>query len=517
MESIKRIVSGQLPLSSSQILNLTDSEIQSIWEQIHNRPSSSHKIKPLGNRQGDTRVIGADDVGTTTKNRAIICNNGVADPDGLFDSSAQGYRGDCYLLAEINAIRNSKDGQAILKKNVKTNFDGSITVTLPGAIAIRQAYKSKGYASQCEITGTYLITADAVKKAKTLAGDAYSKNDIEVIALEIAMEIYRSELQATKNNLGIGTKVGGIPDSPEDAAGIVKISPESKADYLSGGFMHDAGFILTGQKADIYSIKNYNNSELYFDGKYGYININELNNSQFYIDKKFSEPGSGISEINSLTDSEKELNNMLNKCMGHESEYAITCGVRVGKNGPDGSTKVLGGHALTVVKITADTVYVSNPWHPDKVEPVPRKDFIKMCTNLSVQEMNEAAVSDNYTNVSLLDFANGILITPHKPEPHTNISDISALINIISNKNPKIKIPDNWKISNVRIREMLSKLGLSQNDFSELLSSISVSQLSQEDVSKVERLYQTLALESSSELSESDLQNIKELLEKFVE
>lgn len=164
----------------------------------------------MGPREGNTRIVGAENISTKiTSGRTSLSglvsnmnqNPALASPDGYFGSSIQGRRGDCYLLAEINAIRHTDHGQEILNKNVKANDDGSITVTLPGAVAIRNQYIKEGKGAKCEITGVYHITASAVAKARSQAGKAYSKGDIEIIALEIAMENYHAEMVKTKQNL----------------------------------------------------------------------------------------------------------------------------------------------------------------------------------------------------------------------------------------------------------------------------------------------------------------------------
>ena len=86
---------------------------------------------------------------------------------------------------------------------------------------------------------------------------------------------------------------------------------------------------------------------------------------------------------------------MLNQYAGKEQQYALTFGVRVAKNGPDGSTKAGSGHAITIVKITNNVIYVSNPWHPDKIEPIPREDFINMCTSLTAMPVGQNKISLN--------------------------------------------------------------------------------------------------------------------------
>ena len=120
------------------------------------------------------------------------------------------------------------------------------------------------------------------------------------------------------------------------------------------------------------------------------------------------EKGISTNEVSSYTYNENHINSMLTKYQNKENDYAITFAVRVAENGPDGETKAGGGHALSVLKITNYTVYVSNPWHPDKVEPIPRKDFIKMATKLVVHPVPDSKPDQTNQNINLTNIINAI-------------------------------------------------------------------------------------------------------------
>ena len=229
----------------------------------------------LGPREGNTRIVGPDSISsasgtnTTTSHLNGIAslyhrlqenNTQITTNDGYFGTSNQRLRGDCYLLAEINGIRNTQHGQEILKQNVRTNADGSMTVTLPGAVKFRNKCIQDGNGDKCEVTGTYHITKDALKKAQRLAGDSYSQGDIEIIALEIAMENFRAEMLQTNKNLGNRrTRLGEL----EDTTNIEQV--QDGTDYLSGGFAFEAAFLLTGQKSEVYR-NSQKHTQLYKDG-----------------------------------------------------------------------------------------------------------------------------------------------------------------------------------------------------------------------------------------------------------
>ena len=78
---------------------------------------------------------------------------------------------------------------------------------------------------------------------------------------------------------------------------------------------------------------------------------------------------------------------MLDLYKGKEDKFAITVGVLCGEKAPDGVTKIGGGHALSVSKITDDYVEVVNPWNTTKKERIPRGIFEQMATKFSVAQM----------------------------------------------------------------------------------------------------------------------------------
>lgn len=144
-----------------------------------NIPDPRDKEKPydLGPERNGNRIIDVNSVTESQKpgssgdglrvspqQKYEYAQNILYDNDQI-DDFRQGKRGDCYLLASINAIKQTEDGQEILAKNVQKNNDGSYTVTLPGAIAARNHYIQQGNEDKCAITGKYTITKAAGRKS----------------------------------------------------------------------------------------------------------------------------------------------------------------------------------------------------------------------------------------------------------------------------------------------------------------------------------------------------------------
>ena len=392
-----------------------DDELSKALSKPEKTPNTVvHSRYKLGKRHGNTRIIDTSSVRPSSNINSSISissdngnirlnfsenRNPISTADGYIDDASQAKRGDCYFLAELNAIRNTDDGQALLSGNCKSQKDGSYIVTLPGALKIKNKYEKQGL--PCEVTGTYKITKDALERARK--SDQYAKGDIEVVAYELAMEAYRAEMYLTnKEN-------ENTPNALSAEVAVNSGNFGADGDILSSGTTWDAGFILTGEKSEIFLANNkrYNNVTPYKAGKYGYITREEMA-QRTNADISMYEKGISTNEVSSYTYNENHINSMLTKYQNKENDYAITFAVRVAENGPDGETKAGGGHALSVLKITNYTVYVSNPWHPDKVEPIPRKDFIKMATKLVVHPVPDSKPDQTNQNINLTNIINAI-------------------------------------------------------------------------------------------------------------
>ena len=105
----------------------------------------------------------------------------ITKPNGKIDEDfEQGNTGDCWLLASIKAIASRPKGLKILNDSIKTNDDGSVTVTLKG------------------VNKTYTISKEELESNIQL-----STGDGDVRALEIAVNKYFEEERGVNNQLDI--------------------------------------------------------------------------------------------------------------------------------------------------------------------------------------------------------------------------------------------------------------------------------------------------------------------------
>ena len=331
-----------------------------------------------------------------------------AEIDGDFGLSRQVSEGDCYLMATINSIRELDNGQEMLKNLVKieTNSNGEkvYTVTFPGALVAAEGLKtdSKVDPNKMYITGTYTFTESEMEEILKQAGQRYSIGDGDVILLEAAFEKYRNEVAQTLDaNPSLNQKMG--------LAGTQTGS--DRQNILSGGFSEDPTFILTGRQSCVYSIHKDNPpfGLSYEDLRQGQISVLPTHKQTGELTK------AAVSEVDGkITKDKEKLNEMLDSIMndakdGRTDNIAIASFQTVHANGK------LGGHALTIKSVTADTVTLVNPWHPDKEVTMSREDFIRAVSHLTVADTTKPAITvDDVHN------------NPDSPNPHIQNPDNSV-------------------------------------------------------------------------------------------
>ena len=96
--------------------------------------------------------------------------------DGYIDTVAQGTTGDCWLISGLNALSENQWGRDAIKKAINIKSNGDVVITLKGA-----------YGKKKQFT----VTAQELNNAKN--SSKYSSGDMDVLAIELAVEKYRKQ------------------------------------------------------------------------------------------------------------------------------------------------------------------------------------------------------------------------------------------------------------------------------------------------------------------------------------
>ena len=268
------------------------------------------------------------------------------DTNGVIESFGQGRTGDCYLLSSLMALASNKEGAKLLKNNISKNSDGSVTITLPGAVAANRELRKDGYTSR--ITGTYTITKEEFYKARQ--SGKYSRGDDDVLLYELAFEKYRTQVLETRDanhtraSFDVGRYIGG----------------GTYADPLKGGLEVDAMFVLSANMGTEYSIGE----------------------NQGVITELPKAAGYGPSSINLDHDktSRREIDKYLKRFERDPERYALTAAFR---------SSATSGHAYHLKKVSGDTVILVNPWDSDKEIAMQKSEFLRQAECITVWDTKE--------------------------------------------------------------------------------------------------------------------------------
>lgn len=319
------------------------------------------------------------------KNGKVIEKKDFSQLDGKFDTAYQIGKGDCYLLASINSLSQTEEGQKLLQQNVKVSVNDKgekvYTISFPGAANAREALISgKGNASigqlpedKVHIQGSYTITEAELNDAAKRAGKDYSAGDKDVLLLEVAYEKYRKDVAQTIKDNHIDPRktkyVAGL--------GISNVS----GDTLSGGNAAEATYILTGKKSLVYENKS-NIPTCYVDS-----------NMQMHIleDENGNRVKAGVMAIENTQNA--NIDSILDKLRkdsadGKIDDFAASVSFIVSSQEVNGSTIKGGGHALTIRKVTENEVILSNPWDPDTDIVMSITDLKKAAKNVYCMQLN---------------------------------------------------------------------------------------------------------------------------------
>lgn len=343
-------------------------------KQIAYNKDGSVKEITINKFDKDGVLIGSE---IQDKNGKTIATHDFTAVDGNFDTSYQKGRGDCYLLAGLNSLRESSQGREDLKKIITTGKDPktgetTYTVTLPGAKKVREKLLAAGVPEKdINIKESYTYTESQLHEKAKLAGPKYSTGDKDVLLLEVSYEQYRTDAKNDKADL----KKAKPNMSDRDLEVALHVRGVNK-DNLSGGQGGDAVFMLTGRETQEYQRTPNSNST---DNAVCSIDSN-LNMSVvggFKVDKKQSQ----------------QMDSMLNKieqdCKdGKLDNYSATVGFKVSSQTVNGKVIVGGGHAFSISKVEGDKVYLRNPWDPTKEIVMTRDEVKKAATSVTLTPLN---------------------------------------------------------------------------------------------------------------------------------
>ena len=191
--------------------------------------------------------------------------NGEIDEDVF-----QGGTGDCWLLSAILALNATEAGKQVLHDSMKTNPDGSITVTFNGINTANGAPVQ------------YTITADEIQKHDTdyNSYDSYSNGDNDMLIMELAVEKLEKDIydqsHYQKNSLGKEILLPNIPEIADTQPGEDIYDENGDIigrDYLQGGFSERLLYFLTGNGSQVITPEGYDEvvDKIFEEGNGSYI------------------------------------------------------------------------------------------------------------------------------------------------------------------------------------------------------------------------------------------------------
>ena len=320
-------------------------------------------------------IFSKEDIGDKPGNSNSSYNSGGNRYlDNYYGNSTQMAQGDCYLLATINSIRNLRNGQEILR-NLRTekivNGKKIYTFKFPGAKLAAEGLKKDNLKNGVFITGEYTFTEDEVRRLAYNQGVKYSYGDMDVVLLEAAFEKYRKEVQKTleANNLPLSkyfTKAG-------------MVSGKNTDNILEGGWAHDAIYVLTGKKSEMY--------KSLFPKMVPALSVDALNNNKVVPAIDPSAFTYGVNSYEEIDGSIKKTNVALNKMLDkiqedyendRHNDKIATAGFMVSDE------KGRGGHTFSIKKVTSDKVILINSWCPEKELIMTREQFLAYATYMTV-------------------------------------------------------------------------------------------------------------------------------------
>jgi len=321
------------------------------------------------------------------KNGKVIDTHDFSRIDGNFDTSYQKGRGDCYLLAGMNALRGSEGGREALKKTITTGKDPktgetTYTVHFPGAAKIRQDLINQGVPEdQIDIKDSYTYTESQIHEKAKLAGKKYSAGDKDVLLLEVGYEDLRTDARADINDLRkANPKLTNR--QIEQQLHVQGLTSHTDGDNLSSGQESDAIFMITGKTCEKYSVRNSaTNSDAPVCSIDADLNM-KVNGNGFNVSAQDS------AKIDSMFDKIEQDGKD-----GKLDNYSGTVSFLISSQTVNGKVVKGGGHAFTISRVEGDNVYLRNPWDPTKEIVMTRDEVKKAATTVAVADFGTGETS----------------------------------------------------------------------------------------------------------------------------
>ena len=156
-----------------------------------------------------------EEFGPKTERKRMLVNKA----DGKIDDFTQGSIGDCWLLSVINGLKRHPKGKEILEKSLSVDKDNNITVTLQGP------------------KKQYTFTKEQLDSTLNKQNYYYSTGDRDVLAIEMAVEKFKTETAQKSSNRVTNMYNYYIPPTQEDMP-------------LEGGHAYNSLHLLTGMQSN---------------------------------------------------------------------------------------------------------------------------------------------------------------------------------------------------------------------------------------------------------------------------
>lgn len=211
-KAYRALYSGQEEISKKEFYadkqNLYQTDIDTIYRDKYINSDKEYFVWHKDSEQ-------FEEFGPKTERKRMLVNKA----DGKIDEFVQGSIGDCWLLSAINGLKRHPKGREILEKSLFVDKDNNITVTLQGP------------------KKQYTFTKEQIDSVLNKSDYYYSTGDRDVLAIEMAIEKFKTETAQKSSKRVTNMYNYYIPPSQEDMP-------------LDGGHVYNSLHLLTGMQAN---------------------------------------------------------------------------------------------------------------------------------------------------------------------------------------------------------------------------------------------------------------------------